>query len=293
VTATGTRVAVVVPTRDRPVALVRCLRALERQTRPPDLVVVVDDNSTATPETAAVVTGSPAVRLVQAHGNGPAVARNLGAAAAAASGCEIVAFTDDDCVPAAGWLAALVQAVTAGAEAVAGPTGCSPVAGATDRAAQTITNHLVEESRGTDPTTVGFAPTCNLAVRATTLAEVPFDQDFPLAAGEDRDWCTRFAVSGRTIAFAPAARVEHRPDLTVAGFWRQQQRYGRGSQRFRAAGGPGRGRPPLAFHRRLLTRAVEQGPAVGALVAAAQLATAAGALQELVSRRGRATVRRR
>ena len=136
----------VVPTRDRPDALARCLRALEAQVRAPELVVVVDDGSQAADDVAAVVAASPRARLVRAEGDGPAAARNRGAAAA--DGCDLIAFTDDDCVPSAGWLAALVRVADAGADAVAGPTHCAPGASAADRAAQTITNHLLDESRG-------------------------------------------------------------------------------------------------------------------------------------------------
>jgi GT2 family glycosyltransferase len=283
-------VAVVVPTRDRPDALARCLRAIGQQDRPADLVVVVDDGSQAAGEVAAVVAGSPRARLVRTEGHGPAAARNRGAAAA--EGCDALVFTDDDCAPTAAWLDELVRAVEAGAEVVAGLTRCAPAAGPPDRAAQTITNHLLEESRGVGGTSIGFAPTCNLAVRTAVHAAVPFDEGFPLAAGEDRDWCARLVASGRTIGYAPRAVVEHRPDLTVSRFWRQQRRYGRGAVRFRAAGGPGRGRAPLGFYGRLLARGVRQGPAVGALVAAAQVATAAGVVQELVSERRRAAARR-
>ena len=281
----------VVPTRDRPDALARCLRALEAQVRMPELVIVVDDGSQAADDVAAVVATASRARLVRAEGDGPAAARNRGAAAA--EGCDLIAFTDDDCVPSAGWLAALVSVADAGAEAVAGPTHCAPGASAADRAAQTITNHLLDESRGAGGTTVDFAPTCNLAMRAAVHAAVSFDEGFPLAAGEDRDWCARLVASGRTIGYAPGALVEHQPGLTVGRFWSQQRRYGRGAQRYRAVGGPERRRPPIAFYGRLLARGVRQGPAVGGLVAAAQVATAAGVVEERVSERGPAATRRR
>ena len=228
---------------------------------------------------------------MRAEGDGPAAARNRGAAEA--DGCDLIAFTDDDCVPSAGWLAALVSVADAGAEVIAGATHCAPGASAADRAAQTITNHVLDESRGASGTTVEFAPTCNLAVRAAVHAAVSFDEDFPLAAGEDRDWCARLVASGRTIGYAPGALVGHRPDLTVRRFWSQQRRYGRGAQRYRATGGPERRRPPIAFYARLLARGVRQGPAVGALVAAAQVATAVGVVEEILSERGPAVARRR
>lgn len=264
------RVSVVVPTRDRPEQLATCLAALRLQGRPADEVVVVDDGSVDAAAVAAVAAGAV---LVRGAGRGPAAARNLGARTATG---DVVLFTDDDCRPAPGWVAAFVAAVEAGAEVAAGPTDVGPGVGRPATAAQVVTNHLVERSLEPVAATVGFAPTCNLAVRAEVLGELPFDEAYPLAAGEDRDWCDRLTARGRTITWVPDARVDHHPALDLRGFWRQQVRYGRGAHRFRASGDPGRARPPLGFYTALLRSGFRRGPAVGALVALAQLATAVG-----------------
>ena len=282
----------VVPTRDRPDALARCLRALEAQVRAPELVVVVDDGSQAADDVAAVVAAASRARLVRAEGDGPAAARNRGAAEA--DGCDLIAFTDDDCVPSAGWLAALVSVADAGAEVSrrrhplrprrerGGPSGPDDHQPPARRVTRRGRDHRRASRRpATWPCGLLSTPPCR------------FDEDFPLAAGEDRDWCARLVASGRTIGYAPGALVEHRPDLTVRRFWSQQRRYGRGAQRYRAAGGPERRRPPIAFYARLLARGVRQGPAVGALVAAAQVATAVGVVEEMLSERGPAVARRR
>jgi len=49
--------------------------------------------------------------------HGPAAARNLGGRAV---GGPVVAFTDDDCLPEAGWLAAGLAALGGGADAATG-----------------------------------------------------------------------------------------------------------------------------------------------------------------------------
>lgn len=261
-------VTVVVPTRDRPGALAGCLAALRAQTVPPDEIVVVDDASV---DAAAVATAAVGARLVVGEGRGPAAARNRGARAAAGS---VLCFTDDDCRPDPGWIAALVARVEAGAEAVAGPTRVGRRGDRVAAAAQTITNHLVEASLDPERGTVGFAPTSNLACRAELHARLPFDEDYPLAAGEDRDWCARLAAAGGSIAYEPAAAVAHHPDLTLRRFWRQQHRYGRGAHRFRSSGT--QGRQPVGFYTALLGKGLRQGPAVGGLILLAQLATAVG-----------------
>lgn len=262
---------VVVPTRDRPAQLERCLAALSRQTAPGLEIVVVDDGSSEASAVAAVVAASPGARLIRAAGRGPAAARNTGARAVRA---PVVCFTDDDCAPVPGWAHTLSRSIAAGAAAAAGPTRnaapCSPAAAA----AQAITNHLAEA--GLDPRTgrLAFAPTCNLACRADVLRALPFDERYPLAAGEDRDWCARLLACGHALVHAPAAVVDHHQDLTPASFWRQQVRYGRGARRFHRTGGPGLA--PVRFYARLLRRGFAAGPAAGALVCAAQAATAVG-----------------
>ena len=112
-------IAVVIPTRDRPRSLARCLRALERQTARAFEVIVVDDGY-ADPEAVQAAVGARAwVRVVRTAGSGPAAARNAGASGTSA---PYVCFTDDDCEPAAEWIARLLAALERGADAVAGPT---------------------------------------------------------------------------------------------------------------------------------------------------------------------------
>jgi glycosyltransferase involved in cell wall biosynthesis len=96
-------VSVIVPARDAAATLGATLRGLEAQEGAPDFdVVVVDDGSTDA--TARLAAASPVVStLVEGAGEGPARARNAGAARA---GGDALAFLDADCEPSPGWLAA-------------------------------------------------------------------------------------------------------------------------------------------------------------------------------------------
>jgi GT2 family glycosyltransferase len=264
--------SVVVPTRDRPGRLARCLLALDAQTEPPREVIVVDDASADPAAVQAAVAERPQVRLLRGEGAGPATARNVGAAAAAG---DVVCFTDDDCRPGPGWVRAMVDGVAAGAVAVAGPTWNGRPDDPWATASQLITNHLAATSR---TTSAPFAPTSNLAVRRDVATQLPFDESFPLAAGEDRDWCDRLAAAGHRLAWAPEAWVAHHQDLSPRGFWHQQVRYGRGAARLRAAGAHQPQRP--AFYAGLLRRAAAEGPAVTRAVLLAQAATAVGMARE-------------
>ena len=265
------RATVVVPTYGRPAALDRCLDALRRQSMWPALEVIVVHDGPA--ETASAATG---VRIVQTDARrGPASARNAGALLATA---PFVLFTDDDCLPAADWAERLVSALSDGAPVVAGRTTSD--ASALTRASQVIADELM--AAGTDEGSLAFAPTLNLGCRREVMKEIPFDEAFGEAAGEDRAWCLQVRARDLAIVFVAGALVDHRPNLSLRRFVRQHVRYGRGSLRFRA-----RYERPLAspsFYLDLVRRGFRAGPAVGVLVLVAQAAAALGVATERASR---------
>jgi glycosyltransferase involved in cell wall biosynthesis len=289
-------VSVVVPSRDRPDRLAGCLAALESQTAPDYEVVVVDDGSLDADAVAAVVAAAPHARLVRGQGRGPATARNLGASAARG---DVLCFTDDDCRPGPGWVEALAGRLGAGRPApdcgngdpsgpgcpgwpaaVAGPTRNADLGDPFAAASQAITNHLTDTSLDEATGRLGFAPTSSVACRAEVHRALPFDDGYPLAAGEDRDWCARLAARGEALVYEPAAWVDHHQDLGWRGFWRQQVRYGRGAYRFHRTAAPdARFRTP-GFYVGLVRAGFAQGPTAGLLVLVAQVATAAGLLRE-------------
>ncbi|PZR66075.1 MAG: glycosyl transferase family 2, partial [Solirubrobacterales bacterium] len=108
-------ISVVIPARDAAETLPRALEAVARQEGAPAYeVIVVDDGSRD--ETAAIAHDLGA-RVISADGGGPASARNAGVAEARGG---LLAFTDADCVPTPGWLAAGAEALALGAELVQG-----------------------------------------------------------------------------------------------------------------------------------------------------------------------------
>ncbi|MGI0486674.1 glycosyltransferase family 2 protein [Pantanalinema rosaneae CENA516] len=115
------QVSVIVPTCNRLELLNRCLAALVEQTFDPsayEIIVVDDAASQATQrlvndwaERAGNVPGThkgyPALQYIPVTAtHGPAAARNLGWRSAIG---EIIAFTDDDCIPDRQWLRAGVE----------------------------------------------------------------------------------------------------------------------------------------------------------------------------------------
>jgi GT2 family glycosyltransferase len=252
------RVSVVVPTRGRPEALARCLAALERQSVPVEVAVVED-----------------------VDGRGPAWARNEGVRRAAG---EVVCFTDDDCEPEAGWAEALAGPLLAGeAEVTTGPVRMGDGATAADKAWEAIVNYLQVRAAAPGTASPGFAVTANLAARRSLLERLSFDESFPAAAGEDRDWGERAAREGALPRVVPGATVVHRSGMNARDFLRQQYRYGRGAARYRSAAA-GRRPGSVAFYFGLVRTGFRGGPAPGLLVCAAQAATLTGVIRETAKR---------
>jgi glycosyltransferase involved in cell wall biosynthesis len=266
-------VSVVLPTRDRPAALRRCLRALARQTLDGTLeVVVVDDGSGSRDAVAGVAAAFPGVRLIRTKGVGPAGARNAGAREARGS---IVCLTDDDCEPSPAWAEGLAAAIRAGADASAGSTISSSSAGRAAVASQLIANFVMEAGRSRGRR-LSFAPSNNVACRRELLVALPFDSSYPASAGEDRDWCARVADAGYTLVAEQGAQVIHAQGSTLWAFWRRHLRYGRGAHRFRAAHPSAGKRESIAFYFALVRAGFRLGPAVGALICLSQVATVIG-----------------
>ncbi|MDQ2631061.1 MAG: glycosyltransferase [Actinomycetota bacterium] len=244
------QISVVVPTRDRPELLRRCLEALESQTTPVEIVVVEDR-----------------------EGRGPAWARNEGARRAKG---RIVCFTDDDCAPFPGWAEDLAAPILAGdARATAGPTHVGAGATAADHAWEAIVGHLQRQAAKPGTASPGFAATANLACSRDLMEQLPFDESFPAAAGEDRDWAERAARLGAAPLFVPQAVVVHQSGLSASDFLRQQYRYGRGAAQYRSAGDERR-LGSASFYAGLLLAGFRAGWGPGTLVCAAQAATLSG-----------------
>ncbi len=277
--------SVIVPTRDRPDSLQRCLGALIRQEYPRERfeVVVVDDRST-TPVRPIVeaVEDRLRVRLVQGTGAGPARARNLGAREADG---EMLAFTDDDCRPRPGWLGKLAEALLLDPGAGAGGRAVNVLeANPFSTTSQLLIDHLCDHYN--EPPGAGsFFTTSNLALPARSFAALGgFSETFGSPGGEDRELVDRWVRSGRRILWAPDAVVDHDHPLTLGSFVDQHFRYGRGARVFhRHRRRAGHRRPSMEstrFYAEMLRRPfrerLERPLRIAALLVLSQAATVAG-----------------
>jgi GT2 family glycosyltransferase len=213
------QISVVVPTYRRPDLLARCLQALARQTLfPADYeIIVCDDGPTA--QAAQVVSalrtampGGPLIHYLEVFDTqGPAAARNRGWRWSRAAA---IAFTDDDTVPEPGWLAAGLQAINAGADAVSG------------RLVMPMPRKPSDLERDAAGLTSAEFVTANCFIRRSALLRVGgFDERFETAWREDSDLHFNLIEAGYVIVKASAAVVVHplRPMAFAAGIGMQRK----------------------------------------------------------------------
>jgi glycosyltransferase involved in cell wall biosynthesis len=218
-------VTVVVPTRDRPDLLRACLAAVEPLLGPDD-ELLVDDSASVDPDAvAAVVATAPRAQLVREDVAGASRARNAGWRQARH---DVVVFTDDDCIPAQGWLDAFVAALDDDAFAWGQVTVPAGRAGVAEHGEE----GLARAERGSD--VGGLGPSSNLAVRRSALEVIGgFDEELgpgtPLRAAEDRDLQLRLLEAGLTGRYVPEAVVEHEPWRPRAALVKLHRDYGVGN----------------------------------------------------------------
>jgi GT2 family glycosyltransferase len=240
-------ISIVVSTHRRPHFLPALVAAFEDQLLERDRyeVVVVDDGSTDGPggtwDTLVALVGATPCRMLATSSDasrGPGAGRNRGSSLARG---DVLAFTDDDCIPRPGWLAGLLAGVASGADLVQGRTVPDP----DDPAAHGPWDRTLT----IDGPTVLFE-TCNIAYRRAWFERLGgFDEGDSLTApgggrhfGEDVVLGGRLVAAGGITAFRDDAVVHHR---WLPGSFRDHL-----AQRRRLAGFPGlvrrgtRGRGP-------------------------------------------------
>lgn len=182
------RISVVVPTFKRPDLLHQCLSALTTQDLDPSEyeIIVVDDAASEVTrqqveqwnecmhrgkcENYPVLT----IRYIVVTGShGPSVARNVGWRAARG---EIIAFTDDDCLPTPGWLRAGLSAFS------------DEVVGATGKLVMPLAHIPTDYERNATWLEKSEFVTANCFYRRDMLERVGgFDERFTAAWREDTD----------------------------------------------------------------------------------------------------------
>jgi glycosyltransferase involved in cell wall biosynthesis len=229
--------SVIVPTHDRPSQLARCLAALARLEPPAggfEAIVVNDGGAEPDDRLRRDAAAGTAARIrfaSQPHA-GPGAARNHGAKLAAG---DWLAFTDDDCEPAPGWLTAFERALVERPDALAGGGTVNALADSTfSEASQLLAGFVAGWFDGTGRER--FFTSNNIALaRSAFFAAGAFDARFGTAAGEDREFCDRWSAQGRASVDVADAVVHHAHVLSLRSFLRQHFGYGGAARLFRQA----------------------------------------------------------
>jgi len=201
------RISVIIPAHNEAAFLPRVVQAvLAQQPAGAELeVIVVDDSSTDGTAEAARAAGARVLALPGPAGN-PAAARNRGAAAA--SGDPLI-FLDADCIPADGWLAAILAAHDRGATVVGGSLDLPPGLPASARCDYYCGWYLVHSRRPAGP--VPHHPPPNLSVRSAPFFQTAgFTERQPFSyTNEEREWQAELRRTGHQLYFEPAAVAYH------------------------------------------------------------------------------------
>lgn len=190
-------ISVVIPVRDRIKSLKRAVASALAQTRLPDEIVIIDDESVEPITLAALEQDNPRIRILRLPKNqGASGARMAGIEAAR---CDLIAFLDSDDVFLPEKLEAQLPLIGSGQDLIAVACGWE----ARDEA----TGHLSRRIPIPSADPIDFASGCWFSPGSTVLIPKqafvqcgPFDP--ALRRLEDLDWFLRFALAGGQLRVA-------------------------------------------------------------------------------------------
>lgn len=210
--------SVVIPGHNRPDSLRETLKALREQTFPSKKyeVIVIGYTGTSLQEVANENAKRAKHGFVYKEINTrwPDAKRNEGIRLAKG---ELVAFTDDDVLPAADWIEKIVESFKNNPSAVG-------IEGRTDGDNTPLLSHATKNMKG------GEYPTCNLAFRKSILEKIGgFDEAYHFFR-EDTDIAYRALAQGKIIfdsnvnVFHPTRKVTPKSILNELGMTRGEIR---------------------------------------------------------------------
>jgi GT2 family glycosyltransferase len=165
--------------------------------------------------------------------SGPAKARNLGKKIALENNSDIIAFTDTDCILSENWIETIINSFQNKKEfqILSGNTVSFDKNwfGVYHNLNGTLNGRKFKNSEN-----LLYGTTANLAITKEVAQNIDFSEDFPLAAGEDIEFCFRANQAGFAITHIPQMIVFHNYGYannllkSLKLFYCQFKRYGQG-----------------------------------------------------------------
>lgn len=264
-------ISVITPTHNRADALLRLLRALERQKpvgRGFEVIVVADGCTDGTVVRAQRGGWSFPLHVLEQPPSGPSAARNCGAALAAG---DILLFLDDDVEPEPG----VMQEHAALHRATPRALGVGYLPPAVERGGLFgLTLRGWWESMFDGPRTTGHRYTWqNVLTGHLSVSRAAFEElrgfDTALRCHEDYEFGYRAIEGGLTVTFLPRAVAWHHETTDLARAFARKFEEGRADVQLTARhpelgvvlplGGP----PPASRKQRVLVRLAWRGPRLG------------------------------
>lgn len=229
-------ISVIVATRDRPDLCRACLVSLLANDYPHREIIVVDQShGDETEEVVGALTpGVHGLRYVRSAAAGVSRTRNLGIAL---SQGDVLAFTDDDCLVAADWLAAIAAEFGADAKLMAVYGRVVPLfarAGVIPIAFKESPRREEYEGRAY-PWRPGYG--ANMALRREAIAQVGcFDEALGVGARfrscNDVDLTYRLLVGGARMVYSPQVLVYHQQWRSLRRVMARERDYALGAGAF-------------------------------------------------------------
>lgn len=221
-------ISVIIPTRNRPLFLAKCLKRLLPQLNPKDEVLVVNNGENEPmKQVVATLAKHAKVRYFKELRRGPSYARNLGIKHAKG---DILAFLDDDCIVSTSWLRTIRQTchnleseTTVYQGAIQHiPTTRSLLVTYASQVRKYQWEYIKQQQQWRMGHYIDFLNAGNFFLRRAILTQnkITFDQrNFPFI-GEERDLAYQLQLLGYPIRFISQAKVKHfqKPATYFRGF---------------------------------------------------------------------------
>ena len=207
--------AVVICTRHHPPMVADAVHALLRDDDVPLRVIIVDQSGLQGDHPLERFIHEPKLLRYRHAAIGLSRARNVGIAIAEALGATVVAFTDDDCIPEAGWLHHLAVAFDRSRDVglVYGSTKSARFRSNRGGYTSYVVRHPASHRGVASKARVDGMGSC-MALRIAAWKSIGgFDDQLgagtALASAEENDLCMRMLLAGFTVAETPSAGVIH------------------------------------------------------------------------------------